>query len=135
MKTTAKLVNDEYVINGSKIFISNAGVSDVYILMCKTGDKEISTILVEKGTKGLSFGKKEQKMGWRSSPTCMVMFDDVKVPKRNLIGQQGIGFKIAMKALDGGRINIASTSLGAAQYCIEAAVQHLKTRKQVVALI
>lgn len=129
MKTTAKIDGEDYVINGSKVFISNAGISDVYILMCKTGEKEISTILVDKGTKGLTFGKKEKKMGWRSSPTCMLIFDDVRVPRRNLIGSEGIGFKIAMRALDGGRINIASTSLGAATYCLENAIQHLKTRK------
>lgn len=129
MKTIAKEDGDDFVINGSKVFISNAGVSDVYILMCKTNEKEISTILVEKDTKGLSFGKKEHKMGWKSSPTCMVLFDDVRVPKRNLIGSKGIGFKIAMKALDGGRINIASTSLGAATYCLSKAIDHLKTRK------
>jgi len=85
MKTFAKADGDDFVINGSKVFISCAGVSDIYILMCKTGPKEISTILVEKDTKGLSFGKREEKMGWRSSPTCMVNFDDVRVPKRNLI--------------------------------------------------
>ena len=86
MKTTAKFNGDDYLINGSKVFISNAGISDLYIVMCKTNDKEISTIIVEKNTQGLSFGKKEEKMGWRSSPTCMINFDDVRVPKRNLIG-------------------------------------------------
>ena len=85
MKTHARLVGDEYIINGSKCFISGAGVSDLYILMCKTGDKEISAILVEKDSKGLSFGKKEDKMGWHSSPTRSVIFDEVKVSKRNLI--------------------------------------------------
>ena len=119
MKTTAKIDGDDFVINGSKVFISNAGVSDVYIVMCKTGEKEVSCFLVNKEMKGVSFGKKEEKMGWRSSPTCMVNFDEVRVPSINLIGEIGGGFKIAMKALDGGRINIASTSLGAAEYCLE----------------
>jgi isobutyryl-CoA dehydrogenase len=129
MKTTAKLDGDDFVLNGSKVFISNARESDVFIVMCKTGPKEISTILVDKDTKGLSFGKIEEKMGWRSSPTSMVNFDDLRVPKRNLIFKQGEGFKIAMKALDGGRINIASTSLGAATYAMEKTIDHLKTRK------
>lgn len=80
MKTIAKKDGDDFVISGSKVFISNAGVSDIYVVMCKTGEKEISSILVEKDTPGLSFGKKEHKMGWRSSPTCMVNFDDVRVP-------------------------------------------------------
>lgn len=80
MKTFAKKDGSDYVINGSKVFISNADVSDVFIVMCKTGEKEISCILVEKDTPGLSFGKREEKMGWRSSPTCMVSFDEVRVP-------------------------------------------------------
>lgn len=131
MKTTAIQNGDDFVINGSKVFISNASISDLFILMCKTGPKEISTILIDKDVKGLSFGKREEKMGWRSSPTHMVNFDDVRVPKRNLVFKQGEGFKIAMKALDGGRVNIASTSLGAATFALEKAMGHLTTRKQV----
>lgn len=106
LRTTAKEDGDDFVLNGSKVFISGAGVSDIYIVMCKTGEDEISSILVPKGTPGLSFGKKEEKMGWRSQPTAMVMFEDCRVPKRNLIGARGDGFRYAMKALNGGRINI-----------------------------
>lgn len=98
--------------------------------MCLTNEKEVSTIVVEKGTKGLSFGKMEEKMGWRCSPTTMVMFDDCRVPKRNLISKPGDGFKIAMKALDGGRINIGSCSLGGALFSYEKTVDYLKNRKQ-----
>eukprot|EP01016_Furgasonia_blochmanni_P014286 TRINITY_DN1745_c0_g1_i3.p1 TRINITY_DN1745_c0_g1~~TRINITY_DN1745_c0_g1_i3.p1 ORF type:complete len:253 (-),score=46.84 TRINITY_DN1745_c0_g1_i3:63-821(-) len=98
--------------------------------MCKTGEKEISTILVENGTKGLAFGKKEEKLGWNSQPTTMVLFEDCRVPVANLIGKPGEGFKIAMKALDGGRINIASCSLGGAAFCLDAAQDYVQTRKQ-----
>lgn len=89
MKTFAKEDGDDFVINGSKCFISGGGVSDVYIVMCLTGENEVSCILVPKGTEGLSFGAKEEKMGWKASPTTMVMFDDVRVPKTNLIGEKG----------------------------------------------
>lgn len=82
--------------------------------MCKTAENEVSCILVEKGTKGLSFGKLEEKMGWRSSPTSMVLFEDCRVPAKNILNKPGMGFKMAMSALDGGRINIASCSLGGA---------------------
>lgn len=106
MLTFAKEEGDSYVLNGSKIFISGGSVSDLYVVMCKTGEKEVSAILVEKDTPGLSFGKKELKMGWKNQPTTMVMFEDCKVPKKNLIGDKGMGFKFAMMGLDGGRINI-----------------------------
>lgn len=85
MKTFAKKDGSDFVLNGSKCFISGAGVSDVYIVMCKVGEKETASFIVEKGTKGLSFGKNEKKMGWRSSPTAMVMFEDVRVPAENMI--------------------------------------------------
>ncbi len=98
--------------------------------MCKTAEKQVSTIVVEKGTKGLSFGKLEEKMGWNSSPTAMVLFDDCRVPKSHLLSKPGDGFKIAMKALDGGRINIGSCSLGGALFAYEKAVEYMKTRKQ-----
>lgn len=91
--------------------------------MCLTAENEVSCILVPKEAKGLSFGAKEKKMGWKSSPTTMVMFDDVRVPKSNLIGKIGEGFKIAMSGLDGGRLNIASTSLGAAAYSIDKSME------------
>lgn len=113
-----------------KAFITGGSVSDIYFVMCLTAEKEISTFLVEKGTKGLSFGKLEEKMGWNSSPTASVIFEDCRVPKRNLLSKKGDGFKIAMKGLDGGRINIGSCSLGGALFCYEKTVDYLKTRKQ-----
>ena len=131
MRTSAKLVGDEYVINGTKQFIS--GDSDIFLVMCKTAENEVSCIAVEReGSfgKGLSFGKNEHKMGWNVQPTQMVIFEDLKVPKKNLIGKAGEGFKFAMSGLDGGRINIASCSLGGAAYCFEAAKEYIKQRKQ-----
>lgn len=125
MKTTAKFDNGDYVINGSKCFISGGSVSDYYLVMCKTNENEISCLLVEKGTPGLSFGKLEEKMGWRSSPTTMVMFDNVRVPERNLINKKGMGFKMAMSALDGGRINIGSCSLGGAALAFDTAKDYM----------
>ena len=98
--------------------------------MCRTGEKQVSTIVVEKGTKGLSFGKLEDKMGWNCSPTAAVIFEDCRVPKRNMLSTPGAGFKIAMKGLDGGRINIASCSLGGAQSAYDKAVEYIKNRKQ-----
>lgn len=133
MRTTAKLQPDgDYILNGTKQFIS--GDSDIYMVMCRTGEKEISCFALEraenvkKGT--LSFGKQEQKMGWNVQPTQMVIFDNCVVPKENLVGKLGDGFKIAMSGLDGGRINIASCSLGGAAYCFEAAKEYIKQRKQ-----
>ena len=101
------------------MFISGGGQSDIYMVMLLTGEKEKSCILVPKDAKGLSFGKPEHKMGWNNSPTTTVMFDNVRVPKRNLIGERGGGFKIAMMALDGGRLNIGATSIGGAAECLE----------------
>jgi isobutyryl-CoA dehydrogenase len=120
LKTTAKLNGDHYVLNGTKSFISGGGVSDIYLIMCRTGSKDsgpkgISCMLVEKNTPGLSFGKKESKVGWNSQPTRQVILEDCKVPVGNRIGNEGQGFSIAMNGLNGGRINIASCSLGAAQ--------------------
>lgn len=119
MKSFAKDAGDHFVLNGSKAFISGAGSSDLYVVMCKTGEKEVSCLLVEKDMAGLSFGANEHKMGWNVQPTRVVNFDDVKVPKANMIGKQGQGFKIALQGLDGGRLNIASCSLGGAATCIE----------------
>ena len=135
LSTTAKKVGDKYILNGSKAFISGGGDTDVYLIMCRTGDskgpKGISCLLVEKdSTPGLSFGKKELKMGWNSQPTRMVILEDACVPVENLIGQEGQGFNIAMKGLNGGRINIASTSLGAAQASYNLCRDHLHVRKQ-----
>ena len=112
------------------MFISGGEQSDLYVVMCKTNDKEISCIVVEQGTKGLSFGKNENKMGWNCQPTQLVIFEDCKVPKANLIGKPGDGFKIAMMGLDGGRVNIASCSLGGAAYGMDITKDYLSCRKQ-----
>jgi len=134
LSTIAKREGNHFILNGSKAFISGGGVSDVYVVMCRTGSqgpKGISCLLVEKdSTPGLSFGKKEMKMGWNSQPTRAVIFEDAIVPVENLIGVEGQGFNIAMSGLNGGRINIASTSLGAAQASLELVKDHLKVRKQ-----
>jgi alkylation response protein AidB-like acyl-CoA dehydrogenase len=133
LATTARLDGDHYVLNGSKAFISGAGTSDVYVAMVRTGGpgpKGVSAIVIEKGTPGLSFGAQEKKMGWKSQPTAQVNFDDCRVPVANRIGAEGEGFRIAMAGLDGGRINIASCSLGGAGLALDTAKAHLETRKQ-----
>ncbi|XP_023324562.1 isobutyryl-CoA dehydrogenase, mitochondrial [Eurytemora carolleeae] len=133
LSTTARKEGNKYILNGSKAFISGAGATDVYLVMCRTGGagpKGISCLLVEKGMKGLNFGKKELKMGWNSQPTRAVIFEDCEVPVENLIGVEGQGFNIAMSGLNGGRINIASTSLGAAAQSLNIAKEHLQVRKQ-----
>jgi alkylation response protein AidB-like acyl-CoA dehydrogenase len=133
LKTRAARDGDHYVLNGTKAFISGGGASDVYVCMVRTGGegpKGISTIVVEKDTPGLSFGKKERKLGWNSQPTAMVIFEDARVPVANRIGREGDGFKIAMQGLDGGRINIGACSIGAARACLEAARAHLGVRRQ-----
>ena len=133
LRTTASRDGGDYVLNGAKAFISGGGVSDVYLVMCRTGvdgPRGISTILVEKGTTGLSFGAQETKLGWNSQPTAMVQFDDCRVPASNLIGEEGQGFRIAMAALDGGRVNIGACSLGGAGFALETALAYVQTRKQ-----
>ncbi len=133
LKTRAVRDGDHYVLNGSKAFISGGGVSDVYVCMVRTGadgPKGISTLVVEKGTPGLSFGKQEKKLGWNTQPTAMVIFEDARVPVANRVGAEGDGFAIAMKGLDGGRLNIAACSLGAARACLDAAREHMKVRRQ-----
>jgi len=133
LSTTARREGNKFILNGSKAFISGAGATDVYLVMCRTGGqgpKGISCLLIEKGMKGLHFGKKEKKMGWNSQPTRAVIFEDCEVPVENVIGVEGQGFNIAMSGLNGGRINIASTSLGAADHCLSIAKEHLKVRKQ-----
>jgi alkylation response protein AidB-like acyl-CoA dehydrogenase len=123
----------QYVLNGSKAFISGGGVSDVYVCMVRTGGpgpKGISCIGVEKGAPGLSFGAQEKKLGWKSQPTAMVVFENCRVPVENLIGREGDGFKIAMAGLDGGRLNIAACSLGGAQFCLDRTVEYMRERKQ-----
>jgi alkylation response protein AidB-like acyl-CoA dehydrogenase len=133
MRTSAKLDGDHYVLNGGKAFISGGGVSDVYVVMARTGGegaKGVSAFVVEKGTPGLSFGANERKMGWNAQPTAQVNFDNCRVPVENRIGQEGEGFRFAMMGLDGGRLNIASCSLGGAQFALDTAKAYLETRNQ-----
>jgi alkylation response protein AidB-like acyl-CoA dehydrogenase len=133
LKTRAVRQHDRYVLDGAKAFISGGGVSDVYVVMARTGEggaRGISCFLVENGTPGLSFGKPEKKLGWHSQPTAMVLFDGCRIPIANRIGVEGQGFKIAMSALDGGRLNIAACSLGGAQFCLDRTVSYMKERKQ-----
>jgi alkylation response protein AidB-like acyl-CoA dehydrogenase len=133
MRTTAKLDGDHYVLNGGKAFISGGGVSDVYVVMARTGGegaKGVSAFVVEKGMEGLSFGANERKMGWNAQPTAQVNFDNCRVPVANRIGQEGEGFRFAMMGLDGGRLNIASCSLGGAQFALDTAKAYMETRNQ-----
>ena len=134
MRTTAKLVGDEYIINGSKIFITNGGVADIYIVFALTDPESkqrgTSAFIVEKDFPGFSIGKKEQKLGIRSSPTTELIFEDCRVPKANLLGQEGEGFKIAMQTLDGGRNGIAAQAVGIAQGALDAAIDYAKERVQ-----
>ncbi len=133
-QTRAVLDGDEYILNGSKIFITNAGYADVYIIMAMTdkskGTRGISAFIVEADTPGFSVGKKEKKMGIRGSATCELVFENCRIPKENLLGREGQGFKIAMKTLDGGRIGIAAQALGLAQGAIDETVTYVKERKQ-----
>ncbi|WP_419739673.1 acyl-CoA dehydrogenase family protein [Ruegeria sp.] len=132
LKTRAERTNEGYTLNGTKAFISGGGYSDAYVCMVRTGaegPKGISTVYVEDGTPGLSFGALEQKMGWKSQPTAQVQFDDCKIPAGNLVGTEGDGFKYAMMGLDGGRLNIASCSLGAAQAGLDMTLQYMSERK------
>jgi alkylation response protein AidB-like acyl-CoA dehydrogenase len=132
LSTKAVRDGDDYLITGQKQFISGAGASDIYIVMARTGAagaKGISAFIVPKDAVGLSFGANEKKMGWNAQPTRTVMFDNVRVPVENLIGQEGIGFKIAMSALDGGRLNIAACSLGGAQAAFDKALAYMDERK------
>ena len=133
LRTRAERDGNHYVLNGTKAFISGATTSDIYVVMCRTGGGGpggISTVVVEKNTPGLSFGKLEKKMGWHSQPTAAVIFEDCRVPITNRIGEEGDGFKIAMKGLDGGRINIAACSLGAARACLDSARNYMGERRQ-----
>ncbi len=134
LKTTAKKKgNNFYIINGSKSFISGGPSSDLYAVMCRTDETSsngISCILIEKGTKGLSFGKREKKLGWNSQHTSTVNFDNCEVPIDNLVGNEGEGFKLAMKGLDGGRVNIAACSIGGATLALENALSYTSERKQ-----
>ena len=134
MKTSAlRKGNSHYVLNGSKSFISGGPTSDVFAVMCRTGEdgaNGVSCVLIEKQTKGLSFGKQEKKMGWNSQHTSTVNFDNCEIPIDNIVGNEGDGFKIAMKGLDGGRVNIAACSLGGARAALEASLSYAADRKQ-----
>lgn len=132
LKTKAALDGDHYVLDGQKQFISGAGVSDIYVVMVRTGEagpSGISTLMVEKGTPGLSFGANEKKMGWNAQPTRAVIFENCRVPVANRLGPEGIGFKIAMAGLDGGRLNIGACSLGGAQAALDKALAYAMERK------
>jgi alkylation response protein AidB-like acyl-CoA dehydrogenase len=132
LKTRAVRDGEHYVVNGVKQFISGAGVSDVYVTMVRTGEEGpsgISTLVIEKDSPGLSFGGLEKKMGWNAQPTRAVIFEDVRVPVANRLGEEGIGFKIAMSGLDGGRINIGACSLGGAQSALDKSLAYTADRK------
>ena len=132
LKTRAERTNEGYELTGTKAFISGGGYSDAYVCMVRTGEdgpRGVSTVYVEDGAPGLSFGALEDKMGWRSQPTAQVQFDSCKVPAANLIGEEGHGFKYAMAGLDGGRLNIAACSLGAAQSALDATLAYMGERK------
>ena len=133
LRTTAKRVGDDYVINGSKMFISGAGSTDVLVVMARTGEagaRGISAFIVPADAPGISYGKKEAKMGWNAQPTRLVTFEDVRIPADHILGQEGEGFKFAMMGLDGGRINIAVCSVGTAQAALETAQQYMHERSQ-----
>jgi alkylation response protein AidB-like acyl-CoA dehydrogenase len=135
LRTTAKLDGDHYIVNGSKAFISGAGATDILVAMTRTGSPDsgargISALAIPADAEGIHYGKKEIKMGWNSQPTRTITFENVRVPVANRLGAEGEGFKIAMRGLDGGRINIATCSLGAAQAALNAAQSYMLERKQ-----
>lgn len=134
MKTTARLEGDHYILNGSKIFITNGGIADFYVVFALTNPEDkhkgTSAFIIEKDFPGFSVGKKEKKLGIRSSPTTEIIFEDCKVPKENLLGKEGEGFKIAMMTLDGGRNGIAAQAVGIAQGALDAAIAYAKERHQ-----
>jgi alkylation response protein AidB-like acyl-CoA dehydrogenase len=133
LKTRAVRDGDDFVVSGSKAFISGGGENEIYVTMVRTGEegpKGISCLVIEKDMPGVSFGAQERKLGWHSQPTCQVNFDEVRVPAENLVGGLGEGFRIAMMGLDGGRLNIGACSLGGAQRCLDEAITYTKERKQ-----
>ena len=133
LRTMARREGDHYVLNGSKAFISGAGATQALVVMCRTGGPGaggISALLVDADSAGIRYGRNEEKMGWHSQPTRSVTFDDVRVPVSHLLGKEGEGFKIALKGLDGGRINIATCSVGAAQGALDAATRYMHERSQ-----
>ncbi|MGF1695224.1 acyl-CoA dehydrogenase family protein [Vibrio lamellibrachiae] len=133
LSTSAKRVGDKYLLNGGKAFISGAGETDVLVVMARTGDsgaKGVSAFVIPANATGVSYGRKEPKMGWNSQPTRSVSFDNVELPLSSLLGEEGQGFHFAMKGLDGGRINIATCSIGTAQQALNQATQYMQERKQ-----
>lgn len=134
MITRAVAEGDNYIINGSKVFITNGGYADIVILIARTGqdktNRGLSGFILEKGAPGFTIGKKENKMGLRASNTVELSFEDCRIPQKNLLGKEGMGFRIAMAALDSGRIGIASQSLGIARACLDEAIQYAKNRRQ-----
>ena len=133
LATRAIRDGEHYVLDGVKAFTSGGGVSDIYLVMARTGaagPRGISCIVVEKGTPGLSFGAQEKKLGWKSQPTAMVILENCRVPAANRLGAEGQGFKIAMAGLDGGRLNIAACSIGGAQFCLDRTLDYMRSRKQ-----
>jgi alkylation response protein AidB-like acyl-CoA dehydrogenase len=133
LATRAVRAGNDYVLNGTKAFISGGGVSNLYVTMVRTGGtgpRGISCLVVEREAPGLSFGRQEKKLGWHTQPTAMVIFEDCRVPVANRLGEEGDGFKIAMMGLDGGRLNISACSLGGARACLDAARDHLLERRQ-----
>ncbi len=133
LKTKAVLNGDDYILNGTKAFISGGGHSDIYVCMVRTGGEGaggVSCLVIEKGAEGLGFGAEERKMGWNSQPTSQVIFENARVPAANLIGAEGMGFKIALQGLDGGRLNIGACSLGTAGAALEAARTYMLEREQ-----
>ena len=133
LRTSAVLDGDTYVVNGSKVFISGAGETDVLVVMTRTADagpKGVTALLIPADAEGIQYGKKEHKMGWNAQPTRMITFDNARVPVSNRLGEEGQGFAIAMEGLDGGRINIATCSVGTAQRAIQDATAYVQERKQ-----
>ncbi len=133
LRTSAKKDGDDYIINGSKMFISGAGETDVLVVMARTGEagpKGISAFIVPANAEGVIYGKAEEKMGWNAQPTRLITFEDVRIPAKYLLGQEGEGFTFAMKGLDGGRINIATCSIGTAQQALNTAKQYMQEREQ-----
>jgi alkylation response protein AidB-like acyl-CoA dehydrogenase len=133
LQTKAVRDGDDYIINGSKVFISGAGETELLVVMCRTGEagpKGISAVVIPADAAGVSYGKAEDKMGWNAQPTRQISFENVRIPVTNLLGEEGQGFTFAMKGLDGGRINIATCSIGTAQSALDRATQYMNERKQ-----